>query len=84
MILKVVNPTPVRVPATLNFNGRIASQAKGRVVTLSHADPHAENSLDHPDVVVPVEAEFALAGPRLTYTFAPDSFTILRIPLSAK
>ena len=62
-------------------SGCAAAGAKGRAITLSHPDSTAENSLDKPDAVVPVESEFKPAGRQFSYTFAPNSFTILRLPL---
>jgi alpha-L-arabinofuranosidase len=51
-----------------------------KVFTLGHADPAAENSLDRPNAVVPVESEVKISGAEFSYVFAPNSLTILRVP----
>jgi alpha-L-arabinofuranosidase len=53
--------------------------SKARVTVLSHNDAAVENTLDDPDVVVPVESVFSDVGPEFTFTFKPYSLTIFRI-----
>ncbi len=79
VIVKVVNPTSSDVPADIALNGANYLRKTGRAITLANANPGAENTLDHPDVVVPVESEFTLDGAKIQYTFPPNSFTILRV-----
>jgi alpha-L-arabinofuranosidase len=41
----------------------------------------AENSLDHPTKVSPVEQPLSVSGGEFSYNFLPHSFTVLRIPI---
>jgi alpha-L-arabinofuranosidase len=53
---------------------------RGKVITLGNTMATAENTLDHPNVVVPVEADMEVSGAEFTCTFNPNSLTILRLP----
>ena len=80
LVVKVVNPTPNSVNATVTVNG-IPSLAKtGKVISLGHASNAAENTLDNKTVVMPVEKSLTIAGPEFKYDFTPNSLTIFRIP----
>jgi alpha-N-arabinofuranosidase len=78
VVLKVVNRSnePRQVKVQMTGLERIASTAK--VTTLSHQDPTAENTLDDPEVVVPVESQMSGVGSEFTYTLTPYSLTIFR------
>ena len=52
---------------------------KGKVVTLTSADPKDENTLDDPKRVFPRESTFNKFSGQFDYTFEPWSFTVLRI-----
>ncbi|OHB60296.1 MAG: hypothetical protein A2167_03460 [Planctomycetes bacterium RBG_13_46_10] len=80
LIIKAVNPTPSPATATITIKGLAKVGNKAKVITLSHADATAENTLDNPNVVVPVESELAVAGAEFSYEFKPNSLTILRLP----
>jgi len=41
----------------------------------------AENSLDQPTRIAPVEKQLQLAGGEFSYSLLPRSFTVLRVPL---
>ena len=82
VILKCVNPTPSPVSADVKLSGISKVGPRAKVFTLAHVRSSAENTLDNPDVVVPVESELPLPGPRFPCTFPPNSFTVLRIPAS--
>ena len=49
--------------------------------TLANADAKAENTLDSPMMVIPVESAAKIAGADFVFGFAPNSLTILRIPV---
>jgi alpha-L-arabinofuranosidase len=80
VILKVVNPTPSPVSATVSLKGFSNLGSKAKVLTLAHADAAADNSLDKPNVVVPKESEMAIPGATFPVDLAANSLTILRIP----
>jgi len=79
LIVKIVNPTPAGVTGTISLKGLSKLGDKARVVTVGHADANAENTLDNPNVVVPVESEMAVAGPKFPATFPANSLTVLRL-----
>lgn len=83
VILKVVNPTSTNVTANISLNGASNLAKQGTATTLGNASPTAENTLDNPNVVVPVESHFTVTGAKFAYNFAPNSLTILRLPAAA-
>lgn len=82
--MKVVNPTPAAVTGTIALKGLSRLGGKAKVITLSHADTNAENTLDSPSVVVPVESEMAVAGAQFPATFSANSLTVLRLSAAAE
>jgi alpha-L-arabinofuranosidase len=54
---------------------RLASRAK--VITLTSDSPDAENSLEHPTRVAPVERTLEGVAPSFRYTFPPHSLTVM-------
>jgi alpha-L-arabinofuranosidase len=47
---------------------------------LQSEDLKAENSLDKPTRIAPVEKQLQLPGNEFSYSLVPRSFTVLRIP----
>lgn len=81
LVLKMVNRSAAPRAVDVVLAGLAAKEGNARAITLSHADPTAENSLDDPDVVAPVESSVTLPGEVFSYTLPAYSLTILRIPL---
>jgi len=79
VVVKVVNPTPASVAGTVSLKGLSKLGDKAKVITVGHADATAENTLDHPNVIVPVESEMAVAGAEFPATFSANSLTVLRL-----
>ncbi len=79
IILKVVNRAAVPRVVTIALNGSGPLAKKARVITLSHDDPTAENSLDDPEVIVPRETACDTPGAEFLHTFPANSLTVLRI-----
>ncbi len=79
VIVKVVNPTPSEVPATISLKGLSKLGDKAKVVTLAHANANAENTMDNPNVVVPVESEMRVPAAEFAATFRANSLTVLRL-----
>jgi alpha-L-arabinofuranosidase len=50
------------------------------MIVLSGTDLKAENSLDQPVHLAPVESEIALQGPEVRLDLQPQSLTVLRLP----
>lgn len=80
IIIKAVNPTPSPVNAGVTIKGLAIAGNKAKVITLGNSDITAENSLDNPNIIVPVESELSGVGEEFSCTFKPNSLTILRLP----
>jgi len=80
-IVKVVNGYGEARTLSVSMDGASVG-ASGKVTTLSSTDEEAENSLSEPERIVPVVSEFDGFGGKFSYTFAPYSFTILRVPVT--
>ena len=78
-IIKVVNGSAEEKKITVRLNGSQVS-ASGKVITLSADKPDAENSLDNPRKVAPIETSYEGFGESFDYVFKPYSLTVLRIP----
>ncbi|MCX6877185.1 MAG: alpha-L-arabinofuranosidase [Verrucomicrobia bacterium] len=79
LLLRVVNRTATPRTATIRCQGLAKIGSDATITTLSHDDPTAENTLDFPDAVLPLESAFAGAGAEFSYVFKPYSFTLLRL-----
>ena len=79
IVIKVVNTDVKSRPVRLVLEGA-APRGTGRMLVLASADLQAENSLDQPTRVAPVESALALDGPGLRLELQPDSVTVLRVP----
>jgi alpha-L-arabinofuranosidase len=80
IIVKVVNGSPQSQSTDLNFTGGKFATT-GKEIVLSSERPDDENSLDHPNKVVPRTGTFAVPGPMFHREFPGNSVTILRLPL---
>jgi alpha-L-arabinofuranosidase len=82
-IIKMVNATGE--PFTTNVALNCAEvQKNGTVITLAAESLKAENSFDEPKKISPVTTSYNHFDKNFQYTFAPYSFTILRIKTSDK
>jgi alpha-L-arabinofuranosidase len=77
LILKVVNVSDRAQETEVRLSGacRLASRAK--VITLTSDSPDAENSLEHPTRVAPVERTLEGVAPSFRYIFPPHSLTVM-------
>ena len=78
--LHVVNTIDVPRTYSINLNGFNPLQTTTRVTTLAGA-PDGQNSSTNPNAIVPLQADvpYNRVGNTITFTFAPNSFTILRL-----
>ena len=81
LTLTVVNPHTSRaLDAEIVVRGAAVASGTGQVLT--HADLHAHNDFQHPDVVHPEPAGVTVAGGRLQHRFPPASVTSLYLTLA--
>jgi alpha-N-arabinofuranosidase len=78
VIVKAVNATPKARPVRFALPGARAAAADARAIVLT-ADPRAENDLDHPRRVAPVESRIQASSSPLDITLQPSSVTVLRL-----
>jgi alpha-N-arabinofuranosidase len=83
VILKVVNAASSPKEVRINLAGAKNVGKTGRAFVLA-GDLKAENSLDEPMKVSPVERQFAVPSGEFAYTLAPSSLTVLRVGVAAK
>lgn len=80
IVVKVANTS--KEDQTLNINITGLKKGKvldgGKVLTL-HADLEAENTLDNPDIVKPVESTVEAAGREFNATVGPSTFAAYRL-----
>ncbi len=81
LTITVVNPDVMQArEASIDLLG--GAMSSGTVTTLTHADIHAHNTFENPDVVRPRAEEFKGSGSTVRYSFAPASVTLLQIKLA--
>src|SRR5262249_53461459 len=80
VILKIVNTDAASREVRINLAGAAKVGSQGKVSILTGADLKAENSLDEPTRVAPVERQFAVQSGEFTFSLAPNSLSVLRIP----
>jgi alpha-L-arabinofuranosidase len=80
VILKVVNTGSASSEVRITLAGAAGTGTMVTTFVLQSSDLKAENSLDQPTKIGPVERQFSNAGGEFVYTFMPHSFTVLRIP----
>ena len=80
VILKLVNMQSTAVPAEISLAGLASTGSlSGDESVLSSDDLKAENSLDQPMKIAPVETTVNGLGPQFTCELAPYSLTVMRI-----
>ncbi|MDQ3805808.1 MAG: carbohydrate binding domain-containing protein [Acidobacteriota bacterium] len=84
VILKVVNTAASQREVRISLAGAGRVGRGGRAFVLTSPDLKAENSLDEPTKIAPVERPLAVASGEFAYTFAPHSLTVLRVGVSPR
>lgn len=79
VIVKVVNTASVAKEVRISLAGANKIGKTGKAFVLESADLKAENSLDNPMRIAPVEKQLAVSSGEFNYTLSPQSFTVLRI-----
>lgn len=77
-IVKVANTGETEQPLTLNFAGmkKGAALTSCKVITLNAPAPDAENSLENPSLISPVESTLPVDEQKLTTTIPPLTFRV--------
>lgn len=80
IVVKVANTSKEDQTLNIDITGLKKGKAldSGKVLTL-HADLEAENTLDNPDIVKPVESTVEAAGREFTATVGPSTFAVYRL-----
>ena len=80
LIVKVVNTSDREQPLTLNLQG-MKGERQGKVLTFAADALGAENNLEHPTAVVPVESAVSLTAPSFADNIAAYTFKLYTIPM---
>jgi alpha-L-arabinofuranosidase len=79
IVLKIVNRDNAPRPVTMAINGGGTPAKTAQVITLSHHDPTAENTLDDPCLIVPRQTRCEITGSEFGHTLPANSVTVLRL-----
>ncbi|WP_217275334.1 alpha-L-arabinofuranosidase C-terminal domain-containing protein [Hymenobacter sp. BRD128] len=79
VVVKLVNYSGSPRPVSISLAGAKGLAKTGRAQTMASTDLQTQNSLAEPKKLAPQESTFAVKGSTLTYTLAPNSFTVLRV-----
>lgn len=79
VVVKLVNYSDAPRPVKINLAGARGLGKTGRAQTLASADLQTQNSLQAPQKLAPQESTFPVSGTTVSYTLAPNSFTVLRV-----
>ncbi|RZL09784.1 MAG: alpha-L-arabinofuranosidase, partial [Hymenobacter sp.] len=79
VVVKLVNYSSSPRPVSITLAGAKELGKTGRAQVLASNDLQTQNSLKEPQKLAPQESTFAVKGNTLTYTLAPNSFTVLRV-----
>ena len=83
VIVKIVNTSEKSQPVRLHFEGlkKKAKLSEGRVIALKSDEPDAENTIDNPTQIVPVESEITINGHTLEAEMDAHTFHIYTFKL---
>ncbi|MDO7854480.1 alpha-L-arabinofuranosidase C-terminal domain-containing protein [Hymenobacter convexus] len=80
LVVKLVNYSSAPRAVTVSLAGAKKLGKAGRALVMAADDLNTQNSLKEPRKLVPQEANFVVKGSTVSYTLAPNSFTVLRVP----
>ncbi|MDF7810609.1 alpha-L-arabinofuranosidase C-terminal domain-containing protein [Hymenobacter sp. YC55] len=80
IVVKLVNYSTEARPVKLNLAGVKKMGKSAKAIVLASNDLQAVNSLQEPTKLAPKEEQFKVSSSTVSYTLAPNSFTVLRIP----
>jgi alpha-N-arabinofuranosidase len=79
VVVKLVNYSNSPRPVKINLAGAKKLGKTGRAQVMASDDLQTQNSLKEPKKLAPQDATFTVSGSTLSYTLAPNSFTVLRV-----
>ena len=79
VVVKLVNYSNTARPVKIDLAGAKKLGKTGRAQVMANDDLQTQNSLQEPKKLAPQESTFAVAGSTVSYTLAPNSFTVLRV-----
>ncbi|HZI86183.1 MAG TPA: alpha-L-arabinofuranosidase C-terminal domain-containing protein [Pyrinomonadaceae bacterium] len=79
VIVKMVNPAPAAKEIRIHLVGAKSVGKAGKAFVLESSDLKAENSIETPTKVAPVEKQLTVPGGEFAYTISPQSFTVIRV-----
>lgn len=84
VIVKVVNTSDQSQTVNLNFDGikKDEKLGNGKLTVFNSSDPIAENSIDNPTLIMPVESDLQTDGNQLNSNIGPRSFYLFKLRLS--
>ncbi|GAB3869387.1 alpha-L-arabinofuranosidase C-terminal domain-containing protein [Hymenobacter segetis] len=80
IVVKLVNYSATPRAVKVSLTGAKKLGKTGRALVMASDDLNTQNSLQEPKKLTPQESKFAVAGSVVSYTLAPNSLTVLRIP----
>jgi alpha-L-arabinofuranosidase len=80
-ILKIVNADAASREVRISLAGAAKLGQAGKAFILAGSDLKAENSLDEPAKIAPVERQLSVSSSEFTFTLAPNSLSVLRVPV---
>ena len=83
MIIKMDNPTQRTINVAFTISGLTGVGTAAVSYTLHEKNPGLDNTFRHPHRVIPVKRKFNLPGANFTYSAAPHSIIVLRLPVSS-
>ena len=80
VVVKLVNYSKSPRPVKVNLAGAKGVGKTGRAFVMASDDLDTQNSIKEPTKLAPKEEKVTVSGSTVSYTLAPNSFTVLRIP----
>ena len=84
VILKLVNASAQSRKVSITLAGAGLGKKPAKAIVLAGDDLKAENSLEQPRRLAPVESEWAVSASEFSRLLAPYSLTVLRVPCQPK
>lgn len=81
LLVKIANTGIQNRKVKLNLNGLSAGKHTGTATVLHASDLEAKNTIENPDVVVPVVTEVEWNAPETEVVLKPLSFTVYRVKM---